>query len=112
MRHCGKHAHPLGLSQNDCQQRQSVEVIRIVRVILHADKIVAEPAYSLLCWYCTRSKPKLPEIDTKIGSYASPLIQALGQIRTKKRFGLRSRWAGFQLESFFPTSANLRKSHN
>ena len=83
MRHCGKHAHPLGLSQNDCQQRQSVEVIRIVRVILHADKIVAEPAYSLLCWYCTRSKPKLPEIDTKSGSSASPMMQGKNERRLK-----------------------------
>ncbi len=43
------------------------------------------------------------------GSYASLLIQATGQRRSKKPFGLRSTSARFQRKYFFPLSANLRK---
>jgi hypothetical protein len=46
----------------------------------------------------------------KVGSYASLLIQAIEQIRSKKPFGLQSPLARLQLERFFPPSANLRKN--
>ena len=43
------------------------------------------------------------------GSYASLLIQATDQRRSKKPFGLQSTSARFQRKCFFPLSANLRK---
>src|SRR5258708_5343967 len=45
------------------------------------------------------------------GSYASLLIRATDQRRSKKSFGLRSTSARFQRKCFFPLSANLRKIH-
>src|SRR6266487_2193195 len=42
-------------------------------------------------------------------SYASLLIRATDQRRSKKLFGLRSTSARFQRKCFFPLSANLRK---
>src|SRR5260221_4093339 len=42
IRHRRKHAHPPGLPQNDCQERQSVKVAGIVRGILNANEIVAK----------------------------------------------------------------------
>jgi hypothetical protein len=44
------------------------------------------------------------------GSYATLLIQATDQIRSKKLFGLRSRTARFQRKCFLPISANLRNN--
>src|SRR5437667_3747411 len=48
-------------------------------------------------------------LETLFGSYASLLIQATDQRRSKKLFGLRSTSARFQRKCFFPLSANLRK---
>ena len=44
-----------------------------------------------------------------IGSYATLLIRATDQRRSKKLFGLRSTSARFQRKCFFPLSAKLRK---
>src|SRR5260370_19270833 len=48
-------------------------------------------------------------IATYPESYASLLIRATDQRRSKKLFGLRSTSARFQRKCFFPLSANLRK---
>jgi hypothetical protein len=49
------------------------------------------------------------QMEEKFGSYASLLIQATDQRRSKKPFGLQSTAARFQRKCFFPLSANLRK---
>ena len=59
--------------------------------------------------------PPHPQVGTPVSrkriarSYASLLIQATDQRRSKKLFGLRSTSARFQRKCFFPLSANLRK---
>jgi hypothetical protein len=55
------------------------------------------------------SFPELLRIVKMFGSYASLLIQATDQRRSKKPFGLQSTSARFQRKCFFPLSANLRK---
>jgi len=51
-----------------------------------------------------------PQSPSKMAeSYASLLIRATAQRRSKKLFGLRSTSARFQRKCFFPLSAKLRK---
>ncbi len=59
----------------------------------------------------TNEKKSDSQCTPGCGSYASLLIRATDQRRSKKLFGLRSTSARFQRKCFFPLSANLRKIH-